>query len=155
MEPRGKRAAWHQEIWGQGGGGDGEHRGKTQEAMGRIGKQPLAPAGLGEAEFSHPAEQVTLVLVLGPQETDLAALGREEQVGMCGKAVWKPSTGRLMLQRPGNGTSGLLSFKWVLQMLLVMARRKPVPPQRLPEPYTISFSVGQLPGEGWRVPGSS
>lgn len=52
-------------------------------------------------------------------------------------------------------SSGLLSFRWVLQMLLVMARRKPVPPQQLPEPYTVSFSVGQIPGEGWRVPGSS
>lgn len=53
---------------------------------------------------AQPAEQVTLVLVFGPQETDLTAEVREEQVGMRGKDVWRPSTGRLVLQRPGSGT---------------------------------------------------
>lgn len=104
MEPQGRRAVWLQETQGQGGDGDGECRGKSRDTMGRIGKQPLAPAGLSEAGFSQLAEQASLVLVLGPQETDLAAGGREEQVGMCGKAVWSLSTGRLMLQRPGSGT---------------------------------------------------
>lgn len=104
MEPQGRRAVWLQETQGQGRDGDGEHRGKSRDTMGRIGKQPLAPAGLSEAGFSQLAEQASLVLVLGPQETDLAAGGREEQVEMCGKAVWRLSTGRLVLQRPGSGT---------------------------------------------------
>lgn len=32
-------------------------------------------------------------------------------------------------------------------MLLVIGRRKPVPPQHPPKPYTVPFTVGQLPGE--------
>lgn len=58
----------------RGGDGDSEHSGKSQEAMGMIGKQPSSPAGHSEAGFSQPAEQTTLALVvLGPRETDLAA----------------------------------------------------------------------------------
>lgn len=97
---------------GRGGDGGGKHRGKSQEAMGRIGKQPSAPAGLSKAEFSQPAEQATSAfVVLGPRETDLAAEERERQAGMCGRAVWRPTKGKMVSQRPGSGTRAAMRGK--------------------------------------------
>lgn len=96
---------WHR--WEEANGITGQEGSLAPRHVGtkwRIGKHLSAPAGLSEAGFSELAEQVTVVLVLGPQQTDLPEAGREEQVGMCGKAVWRLSTGRLVLQRAGSET---------------------------------------------------
>lgn len=44
------------------------------------------------------------MLMLWPQETDLAAEERWQQTRMCGRAIWRPNKGKMASQRPGTGT---------------------------------------------------
>lgn len=75
MESQGRRAAWHQDMWGQGGGGDGE------QGLGNISQLPQGSVRQDSQNW------LTVVLVLGPQQTDLPEAGREEQGA--GWDVWK------------------------------------------------------------------
>ncbi|PKU40501.1 hypothetical protein llap_9197 [Limosa lapponica baueri] len=123
---------------GQGGDGDGKHRGKSQEAMGRIGKQPLVPVGLSKAGFSQLAKQTTSAfVVLGPWETDLAAEERGRQAGMCGRAIWRSTKGKMVSQRPGSGTRSAMQSKPVgLLKLQVDSANAPGDGQKKTSPTT-------------------